>query len=92
MPTHYDVLRMIPSANAAAIKKAYHKLALTHHPDKTLHLPEMERVEHEKLCKRATSAYEELSDRGRRASTQRDLRRISLSLRPTLLMPIIVSL
>jgi curved DNA-binding protein CbpA len=41
MPTHCDVLRMIPSANAAAIKKAYYKLALTHHPDKTLHLPEM---------------------------------------------------
>ena len=33
-PSHYDLLRVQPDASAAAIKKAYRKLAMEFHPDR----------------------------------------------------------
>ncbi|EAT87631.2 hypothetical protein SNOG_05240 [Parastagonospora nodorum SN15] len=62
MPNHYEVLKIHNTADSAAIKKAYRRLALTHHPDKTLHLPDADRQKREKIFKLATLAYEVLSD------------------------------
>lgn len=55
---HYDVLGVKPSANPAAIKKAYRQLALQYHPDKTL---SGGKVEEAKFIS-AQAAYEVLAD------------------------------
>jgi len=78
MPTHYDALQTTAGASDADIKKAYRKFALTHHPDKTLHLPDAERKKREHAFKLATTAYEVLSDGGKRATYDRNLRSSSL--------------
>jgi DnaJ-class molecular chaperone len=74
MPTHYDILQVSISADNAAIKKAYRALALTHHPDKTLHHPDAERAKREKLFKLATNAYDILLDASNRTAYDRHLR------------------
>ncbi|KAH4037330.1 hypothetical protein HBI24_153790 [Parastagonospora nodorum] len=74
MPNHYEVLKIHNTADSAAIKKAYRRLALTHHPDKTLHLPDADRQKREKIFKLATLAYEVLGDVVKRASYDRTLR------------------
>lgn len=74
MPTHYEVLKITNTADSAAIKKAYRKLALTHHPDKTLHLPDADHQKLEKIFKLATFAYEVLSNVVKRTSYDRTLR------------------
>jgi hypothetical protein len=82
MRNHYDALNTTPSADDAAIKKAYRKFALTHHPDKTLHLPDNERRKREHDFKLASNAYEVLSDKGKRAAYDRDLRSSRLNAAP----------
>jgi DnaJ-class molecular chaperone len=74
MANYYDVLKTTPGADDATLKKAYRKLALTHHPDKTLHLADTERTRREHAFKLATTAYEVLSDTGKRAAYDRTLR------------------
>lgn len=54
--THYDVLGIILTADGDTIKKAYRKVALENHPDKTLGLPEREREERSQLFKLASTA------------------------------------
>ncbi|KAF2625519.1 DnaJ-domain-containing protein [Macroventuria anomochaeta] len=62
MLNHYQTLNVSASADLAAIKKAYHKISLLHHPDKTVHLAAAERAQREHLFKLANVAFEVLSD------------------------------
>ncbi|KAF1962352.1 hypothetical protein CC80DRAFT_159800 [Byssothecium circinans] len=59
----YEVLGITSGASKAEIKKAYHKAALSHHPDK---VAEDERVEAEVRFKAAKQAYEILYDDDKR--------------------------
>jgi len=59
---YYQILGVSNSASADEIKKAYRKLALLHHPDKTSHLSEDEKVLAENKFKDVVLAYETLSD------------------------------
>ena len=59
---HYDVLGVERDADAAIIKKAHRKLALKHHPDKTVSLDEQQREESAAEFKLIQAAYECLSD------------------------------
>jgi molecular chaperone DnaJ len=66
MPNHYDILGVAFGAEVAIIRKAYHQIALTNHPDKTQHLEASERAAREKVLKEANNAWEVLSDTGKR--------------------------
>jgi len=59
---YYDRLKVSPTASLKEIKKAYRKLALTHHPDKG---------GDEDAFKKITEAYEVLSDSERRKKYDR---------------------
>ncbi|KAF2733951.1 DnaJ-domain-containing protein [Polyplosphaeria fusca] len=59
----YEVLGIEKGASRVEIKKAYHKAALSHHPDK---VAEDERVEAEVRFKAAKQAYEILNDDDKR--------------------------
>jgi len=59
---HYDVLGIERDADAAIIKKAHRKLALRHHPDKTVCMDEQQREESATEFKLIQAAYECLSD------------------------------
>ena len=59
----YEVLGISSSASKAEIKKAYHKAALAHHPDK---VAEDQREEAEVRFKAAKQAYEILNDDDKR--------------------------
>jgi len=61
----YATLSIPSSASKSEIKKAYHKAALQHHPDK---VPEDQREEAEHRFKAASQAYEILSDDEKRAA------------------------
>lgn len=59
---YYDILGVERTADAAAIKKAYRRLALQYHPDRNNHDPEAEN-----RFKEASEAYEVLSHDDKRA-------------------------
>ena len=59
---HYDVLGIERDAEASVIKKAHRKLALRHHPDKTMGLSEEQREQSASEFKLIQAAYECLSD------------------------------
>ncbi|KAK6509452.1 hypothetical protein TWF481_004196 [Arthrobotrys musiformis] len=61
----YEVLGIEKGASKAEVKKAYHKAALAHHPDKQ---PEHLREESEIKFKAVSSAYEILYDDEKRAT------------------------
>ncbi|KAH9876252.1 hypothetical protein J1614_004131 [Plenodomus biglobosus] len=64
---HYQVLGVDISADATAIKKAYRRIALTNHPDKTSGLSAVEIEARTKVFKLANTAHEVLTDPTRRA-------------------------
>lgn len=74
MLTHYQTLDVSRSADLGVIKKAYHKISLLHHPDKTVHLPDAERAQREQLFKFANVAFEVLSDPKKRKSYDQAIR------------------
>lgn len=53
----YAILRVKPTDNNETIKKAYHELAKTYHPDRVYHLGEEYRKKAEKQFKRISEAY-----------------------------------
>ena len=57
----YDVLGLLPSASPPEIRKAYHKLARTHHPDKVAGDAEAKRVANARF-QEIGHAYSVLSD------------------------------
>lgn len=74
MFTHYHTLDVTRSADLGAIKKAYYKISLLHHPDKTVHLPDTERAQREQLFKLANVAFEVLSGSQKRKAYDQNLR------------------
>lgn len=66
MLTHYQALGVSSFADLATIRKAYHKISLLYHPDKTIHLVAPERARREHLFKLANIAFEVLSDTHKR--------------------------
>ncbi|KAF1358798.1 hypothetical protein EJ07DRAFT_123025 [Lizonia empirigonia] len=56
MSNHYQVLNLSITADLAAIRKAYLKISLLHHPDKTIHVSASERSQREHLFKLANDA------------------------------------
>lgn len=71
MTTHYKTLGVTPETDAATIRSAYRRFALEHHPDRSSD------PRSAPLFLAATSAYETLSDPGRRADYDRMLLRIA---------------
>ncbi len=65
MSDPYDILGVDRSATSIEIKKAYRKLALSHHPDK---VPEDQREESEIKFKEISAAYEILIDDTKRSN------------------------
>lgn len=61
MRCHYEVLDVARDADATAIRKAYHRLALLHHPDKT------KAADAEERFREIAAAYEILSNATERA-------------------------
>eukprot|EP00980_Cylindrotheca_fusiformis_P004949 scaffold1051_cov119-Cylindrotheca_fusiformis.AAC.24 len=68
---YYDILGVDPSVDQAAIRKAYLKLSLKHHPDKN---PDNVEEAKAKFIVIGT-AYETLSDPSKRAAYDREIRR-----------------
>jgi molecular chaperone DnaJ len=66
MRDYYEILDVSRDADAEAVKKAYRKLALQHHPDRNNGSKEAE-----ERFKEATEAYEVLRDPERRAAYDR---------------------
>ena len=58
---YYEVLGLTPSADFAAIKKAYRKLSMKYHPDKVRHLGEEFREVAEEKMKEINGAYDYFS-------------------------------
>lgn len=65
---YYEVLGVSRDASQDAIKKAYRRLALEHHPDRH---PEADRAEAEAKFKKVSEAYEVLSDTEKRGRYDR---------------------
>ncbi len=63
---YYEILGINKDADEEAIKKAYRKLAMKHHPDRNPDNPKSE-----ELFKEAKEAYEMLSDANKRAAYDR---------------------
>jgi DnaJ family protein C protein 7 len=71
---HYAVLGVLPDAEEAAVRKAYKRLALLHHPDKAVGGGEM-RARAERRFKRVADAHSILSDKEKRREYDRERER-----------------
>lgn len=58
---YYTILGVSKNASQDEIKKAYHKLAKEHHPDKFVNSSESEKKYHENKMKEINDAYENLT-------------------------------
>ncbi|MBL7923939.1 MAG: DnaJ domain-containing protein [Bacteroidia bacterium] len=71
---YYDLLGILPDASAAEIKKAWHRLALQHHPDRNAGDPAAA-----DRFRQILEAYEVLSDPGKRTAYDAKWRNFSFS-------------
>ncbi|CAI6338053.1 unnamed protein product [Periconia digitata] len=62
----YQVLGLLPDCTGEDIRRAYQRIQLTHHPDKTGNLPLDKRNDSEAISKAANVAYELLGDEASR--------------------------
>jgi curved DNA-binding protein CbpA len=69
-PDHYSVLGVPRDADAAAVRKAYHDLAMKWHPDKNPSNKDLAQAKFQEIV----AAYEILSDPDKRAAYNRDLK------------------
>jgi molecular chaperone DnaJ len=66
--TYYQILGVQPEVSSLEIKRAYRRLAKSHHPDVKFHAQtEIERDEDHQFMARVNEAYETLIDKQRRA-------------------------
>lgn len=70
-PSHYDTLRLSPSASETEVRDAYRRLARQHHPDRAASEPDTGSVSMPQI----NEAYRVLSDPARRAVYDAGLRR-----------------
>ncbi|KNC85888.1 hypothetical protein SARC_01926 [Sphaeroforma arctica JP610] len=80
--SHYEAMGLGHTATSSDIKKAYRKLVLQHHPDKTQTDDEIVKAESDTKFKRVQAAYEVLKDEALRR--QYDL---ALRVQPTYMRP-----
>lgn len=64
----YGALGVAENASADDIKKAYRKIAVANHPDKTKHLPKEQQDASAEVFRKAAEAYEVLSNDQKRTS------------------------
>jgi curved DNA-binding protein CbpA len=81
--THYQILQIVSTADDVTIKRAYCKVALTNHPDKTVHLSPAERANAEEIFELANEAYKVLNNATKRSAYDRNLRTIWASSTPS---------
>ncbi len=62
MPTHYEILGVMPTATAEEIRKKYLELVLTYHPDRLVRASAEAKEEGEKKTKAINDAYGILKD------------------------------
>ena len=72
MTNHYEVLGLKPDCSAAAIKKAYHKIARVCHPDK-VDKAESAQAASAMWFRMVQEAYETLSDAVKRGKYDRSM-------------------
>lgn len=70
---YYDLLGVSADTSVDSIKKAYRRLVMKLHPDKTARLPEDKRAEAEAMFKRVSKAYDVLVDPDERAAYDRSV-------------------
>jgi len=71
--THYDTLGVSRTADAAALRRAYLRLARAHHPDFHTDDPPAERRRHARTMQAVNAAWAVLGDPAARADYDRDL-------------------
>jgi len=72
MVNYYKVLGVDEYASVEEVKKAYKKLSLLYHPDKTANLPKEEQEEHAAIFIELKNAYLTLGDQATRRQYDRD--------------------
>ncbi len=60
---HYKTLGVNESANLEEIKKAYKRMAMKYHPDRSINKDEKTQKSNEELFKKVNTAYQILSDK-----------------------------
>ncbi len=73
--SHYDVLSVTPSADRAAVRRAYHEAARKWHPDRFAGRAPKEAAEAETNMRLVNEAWETLGDPARRKTYDIELRR-----------------
>lgn len=72
--THYETLRVSPSADAAEVRRAYLARARELHPDQHIGAPEAQRRRVERLMQELNAAWEVVGDPARRRAYDAGLR------------------
>ncbi|KAJ4353902.1 uncharacterized protein N0V89_005633 [Didymosphaeria variabile] len=73
--TYYATLGVTPNAELPVIRAAYKALALSHHPDKTVHLSAEDRSAHSALFREIQEAFDILGNPSLKIAYDRELQR-----------------
>ena len=80
--TYYDILRIRPDADAAAVKRAFHEFSLLYHPDRYVDSPRDVASTASEIYKRGVEAYRCLSRQPLRERYDRAVGRGKVRLEP----------